>query len=299
MKEKTYAAIDLGSNAVRLLIKKEDPDTDVPELTLKKQLLVRVPLRLGYEVFTTGKISAEKKEDLIRLMRAYKELICIYKVDKLRACATSAIRDASNGTEILKEIKKETDIDIDILAGEEEARIVYNNHVESGKLENGSYLYVDVGGGSTEINFLDNGRLISSRSFNIGTIRMLTGKIKQHEWDTLNDFLERLADNYPDIKIIGSGGNINKLYKLSSNKDKDSRSISVKELSELYNSLRPLSIEQRIDRYKLREDRADVIVPAAEIFLNIATVADVKTILVPKIGVADGIIDGLYLADKA
>lgn len=299
MKEKTYAAIDIGSNAVRLLIKREDPDTDLPELLLKKLLLVRVPLRLGFDVFSKGEVSEKKADNLVRLMKSYKQLIKIYEVDRLRACATSAIRDASNGQEILKKIKKETDIEVDILAGEEEARIVYNNHVERGGLESGAYLFVDVGGGSTELNFLDNGHLVSSRSFNIGTVRILTGKVKQKEWDTLNDYLERLADNYPDITIIGSGGNINKLFKLAEEKDKKNKSFTVSELSKLYHTLKPLSIEQRMDRYGMREDRADVIIPAAEIFLTIASTADVKTIIVPNIGVADGIIDGLYLADKA
>lgn len=297
MKEKTYAAIDVGSNAVRLLIKKEDPDTDRPELMLKKQLLLRVPLRLGFDVFSKGEISEKKAEDLVRLMKAYKHLIKIYEVDKLRACATSAMRDARNGDSILKKIKKETEIEIDIIPGEEEARIVYNNHVERGGLESGDYLYVDVGGGSTEINLLVNGRLKYSRSFNIGTVRMLAGKVRQHEFDSMHDFLANVAEHYPDITIIGSGGNINKLYKLAAEKDEANKSMSVAELSRLYHTLAPLSIEQRMDRYGMRADRADVIIPAAEIFLNIASTVCAQRIMVPTIGVADGIIDGLYLAD--
>lgn len=298
MKERTYAAIDIGSNAVRLLIKREDPDTDCPDLMLKKLLLVRVPLRLGFDVFAKGAISEKKAENLVRLMKAYKQLIKIYDVDRLRACATSAMRDASNGPEILKKIKKESDIDIDVIAGEEEARIVYNNHLERGGLETGSYLYVDVGGGSTELNFLDNGRLKASRSFNIGTVRMLTGKVKKNEWDAMNDFLTRIAGSYPEVTIIGSGGNINKLYKLAEVKDKAAQSFQVSELSKLYHTLKPLSIEQRMDRYGMRNDRADVIIPAAEIFLTIASTVGAAKIIVPTIGVADGIIDGLFLADN-
>lgn len=297
MKERIYAAIDIGSNAVRLLIKKEDPHTDVPELVLKKQLLVRVPLRLGFDVFSEGVVSQEKCENLVRIIRAYKELIHVYKVDRFRACATSALRDASNFREVLERIKKDTDIDVDILDGEEEARIVYNNHVERSGYQHGTYLFVDVGGGSTEINFMVNGRLRSSRSFNIGTVRILMGKVDPEEWDKVEDFMCRFADNYPDIVIIGSGGNINKLYKLSDNKDESARSMKVSDLKKLYETLKPLSIEQRMDRYSLREDRADVIVPAAEIFIKIASIVDSKTICVPKLGVADGIIDGLYLAD--
>lgn len=298
MKERTYAAIDIGSNAVRLLIKREDPDTDCPNLMLKKLLLVRVPLRLGFDVFAKGAISDKKAENLVRLMKAYKQLIKIYDVDRLRACATSAMRDASNGPEILKKIKKESDIDIDVIAGEEEARIVYNNHLERGGLDTGSYLYVDVGGGSTELNFLDNGRLKASRSFNIGTVRMLTDKVKKIEWDAMNDFLTRIAGSYPEITIIGSGGNINKLYKLADVKDKATQSFQVSELSKLYHTLKPLSIEQRMDRYGMRNDRADVIIPAAEIFLTIASTVGAAKIIVPTIGVADGIIDGLFLADN-
>ena len=299
MKEKTYAAIDIGSNAVRLLIKREDSDTDLPELMLKKLLLLRVPLRLGFDVFSKGSISEKKAENLIRLMKAYKQLIKIYEVDRLRACATSAMRDAANGIEILKKIKKESDIDVDIIAGEEEARIVYNNHLERGGLDNGAYLYVDVGGGSTELNLLVNGRLLVSRSFNIGTVRLLAGKVSTSEWDALHDFLKSMAAEQTDIRIIGSGGNINKLYKLADDKDKKSQSFPVAELSSLYHTLKPLSIEQRMDRYGMREDRADVIIPAAEIFLTIASAVKATTIIVPNIGVADGIIDGLFIADRS
>jgi len=298
MKEKVYAAINIGSNAVRLLIKKEDPDTECPDLLLKKQLFVRVPLRLGFDVFAKGVISDDKVGNLIRLMKAFKQLIKIYDVDRLRACATSVMRDASNGPEILKIIKNETDIVIDIITGEEEARIVYNNHVERGGISSGTYMFVDVGGGSTELNFMVNGRLVASRSFNIGTVRMLTGKVRKGEFDNLSDFLNPIAERYPDITIIGSGGNINKLYKLAQDTNPGDKSMSVCELSRVYQVLKPLSLEQRMDRYGMREDRADVIIPAAEVFLKIASILCAERIIVPKIGVADGIIDGLYLADK-
>lgn len=297
MKERTYAAIDIGSNAVRLLIKREDLDTDVPELVLKKLILVRVPLRLGFDVFAKGEISEKKAENLIRLMKAYKQLIKIYEVDRLRACATSAMRDASNGKELIKKIKKESDIDIDIIAGEEEARIVFNNHVERGGLESGAYLFADVGGGSTELNFLQNGRLEASRSFNIGTVRLLADKVREQSWNDMNDFLGSLKSESGPIRIIGSGGNINKLYKLAKNKNTEEKSFPVAELSEIYHTIKPLSMEQRMDRYGMRDDRADVIIPAAEIFLTIAATVGAETIIVPTIGVADGIIDGLYLAD--
>lgn len=298
MQGKTYAAIDIGTNAVRLLIKREDPLTDRPDLMLKKLLLVRVPLRLGFDVFADGIVSDIKAQNLIRLMNAYKELLRIYNVDRFRACATSAVRDASNGEELLEKVLSETDIAIDVLQGEEEARIIYNNHLEHSALDAGPYLFVDVGGGSTELNFIINGRLRASRSFNIGTVRILTDRVRPYEWEAMIEFLSALGNNYPNTTIIGSGGNINKLYKLAEVKNKDNHSLPVAELSKLYDMLKPLSIEQRMDRYDMREDRADVIVPAAEIFLKIASAIGSETIIVPRMGVADGIIDGLFLADK-
>ena len=296
MKERTYAAIDIGSNAVRLLIKSTGRDGEARGL--KKELLVRVPLRLGFDVFAKGEVSDKKREDLVRLMKAYRHLIRIYDVDRLRACVTSAMRDARNGPDIIREIRKETGIDIEIIAGSEEARIVYNNHIESRNGTSGRYLYVDVGGGSTELNYLDNGMLVASGSFNIGTVRILTGKVRPEEWDALHRFIEENVVHGEDLAIIGSGGNINKLYKMAADKDRERESFTVEELSRMYHSMATLGVKERMRRYGLREDRADVIIPAAEIFLNIASVTGARRIIVPTIGVADGIIDGLYLSDQ-
>lgn len=297
MKQTTYAAIDVGSNAVRLLIKRVDHEAPNPGLALKKLLLLRVPLRLGFDVFDKGEVSRRKAEDLVRFMKACKQLMKIYDVGRMRACATSAMRDARNGCEIIKAIEKETDIKLEIIPGAEEAQIVFNNHLERGGLDNGNYLYVDVGGGSTELNFLADGKLVVSRSFNIGTVRILTGKVKDSEWLELHNFLIDLAENNTDIRIIGSGGNINKLYKMAETKDTVMQSFSTDELGRIYHTLEPLSIEQRMDLYNMRRDRADVIVPAARIFLNVASLIHSRVIIVPTIGVADGIIDGLYLTD--
>lgn len=296
MKEETYAAIDIGSNAVRLLIKRAYIEAPGSDPVFKKLLLLRVPLRLGFDVFSKGSISEKKADNLLRLMKAYRQLIKIYEVDRLRACATSAMRDAANGPDIIRKIRKDTDIEIDIIAGEEEARIVYNNHIERGGIDNGSYLYVDVGGGSTELNFITDGRLLASRSFNIGTVRMLTGKVKVKELNEMRQFLDELHRSYPEITIIGSGGNINKLYKIAEEKDPATQSISVEELAHLYHTLKPMTVEERMREFGMRNDRADVVIPAAEIFLNIASVIKARRIIVPTIGVADGIIDGLYLA---
>jgi len=298
MTEKTYAAIDIGSNAVRLLIKRTDPDAPSIKYSLKKLLLLRVPLRLGFDVFAKGEVSKKKSENLLRLMKAYKQLMKIYEVDCYRACATSAMRDASNGTQLIREIKKETDIAIEIIAGREEAEIVFNNHFESSLDNTGCFLYVDVGGGSTELNFLSDGKLIESESFNIGTVRILSDKVKPEEWLRLNEFVSCLASQYKDISIIGSGGNINKLFKMAEKKDKATSSFSTEELSRIYHILKPLDMEKRMVLFGMRRDRADVIIPAAEIFLNIASLCGAERIIVPQIGVADGIIDGLFLADS-
>lgn len=294
----TFAAIDIGSNAVRLLIKRYDPEALTPDLELKKLLLLRVPLRLGFDVFAKGKVSAKKAENLVRLMKAYKQLMKIYSVDDMRACATSAMRDADNGPDLIKEIDKEADIKIEIIPGEEEARIVYENHVEHHLGAEGNYLYVDVGGGSTELNFISGGELRKSMSFNIGTVRILTDKVKPSEWERLNTELSTMGATYRDIVIIGSGGNINKLYKMAEEKNAAESSFSVEELSRIYHMLKPLTLEQRMNLYGLKPDRADVIIPASEIFLNIASLVRAQKIVVPVIGVADGIIDGLWLAEK-
>lgn len=290
----TFAAVDIGSNAARLLIKKVEENSEA-SLPLKKELLVRVPLRLGFDVFAKGEISPDKAKDIERLMKAYKQLVKIYKVDMIRLCATSAMRDAANSAEILKKIKESTGFEIEILTGEEEAKIVYNNHLERGALDLGSCLYVDVGGGSTELNLMSEGELKVSRSFDIGTIRILTGLVGPDRWQAMQNFLRLATMKYRDITIVGSGGNINKLYKLATNKNDKDDSMSVSALRAVYEKLKGLTVEQRMNKYGMREDRADVIVPAAEVFLTIADTIGAERIVVPRIGVADGIIDGMYM----
>lgn len=294
MKTVNYAAIDIGSNAARLLIKKVETDGTAPEFT--KQLFLRVPLRLGFDVFRQGRVSDAKAKKMERLMKAYRQLMKIYDVDRYRACATSAMRDAANGPKLIESILKDTGIQIEIIAGEEEAGIVYNNHVEQLEDRDGNYIYVDVGGGSTEINLLTNGELVCSRSYNIGTIRILNGGVDEAAWQRMRDELAELAAPYGDVHIIGSGGNINKLYRLTGKKDKK-RILTIEELRGLYDALSPLTPEERMAEYKLKADRADVIVPAAEIFLTVAAAVRAKDIIVPVIGLCDGIIDTLYKTD--
>lgn len=294
-----YAAIDIGSNAVRLLIKRVNEKENLTSKRLTKTLLLRVPLRLGFDVFSLGTVSDVKAMKLQRLMKAFRHLMKIYEVTDYRACATSAMRDASNGTSIIKKIKKDTGIRIEVINGEEEARIIYNNHMECLEDRTGNYIYVDVGGGSTEINFLINGELVQSLSYNIGTVRILSGAAKEETWQQMKDDLARLTADFTDINIIGSGGNINKLYRLAEKKDKKKQRISIEQLQKLYDEMQPLSPEQRMEEYGLKVDRADVIVPAAQIFLTIAEIVKASYVHVPIIGLADGIIDCLYASDSA
>lgn len=288
-----YAAIDVGSNAVRLLIKSIDREV-MQEKKFKKELLLRVPLRLGFDVFSIGEISAGKADKLRRLMKAFRQLMKIYEVSDYRACATSAMRDARNGKEIIKAIDKDTGISIEILDGQEEAQMIYNNHIECLQDRLGNYIYVDVGGGSTEINLLTNGELIASASYNIGTVRMLSNAVKEGTWQQMESGLRKAIEGFTDINIIGSGGNINKLFRLIDRKDKKQQRLPVASLKAIYEVLKPLTTEERMEAFNLKQDRADVIVPAAEIFLRIAEWVHAEYIYVPVIGLSDGIIDELY-----
>ena len=288
-----YAAIDIGSNAVRLLIKSIDREA-VQEKKIKKVMMLRVPLRLGFDVFSIGELSEKKADKLRRLMKAFRQLMKIYDVDDYRACATSAMRDARNGRTIIKKIEKDTGIRIEIIDGQEEARMIYNNHIECMEDRLGNYMYVDVGGGSTEINLLTNGELVWSVSYNIGTVRMLSNAVKEGTWQQMEEELMKVTEGVAAINIIGSGGNINKLFRLADKKDKKLQRLPVSSLQTVYDVLKPLTPEERVEAFSLKQDRAYVIVPAAEIFLKIAEVVHAEYIYVPVIGLSDGIIDNLY-----
>lgn len=288
-----YAAIDIGSNAVRLLIKSIDREA-VQEKKFKKVMMLRVPLRLGFDVFSIGELSEKKVDKLRRLMKVFRQLMKIYDVDDYRACATSAMRDARNGRMIIKKIEKDTGIRIEIIDGQEEARMIYNNHIECMEDRQGNYMYVDVGGGSTEINLLTNGELVWSVSYNIGTVRMLSNAVKEGTWQQMEEELMKVTEGVAAINIIGSGGNINKLFRLADKKDKKLQRLPVSSLQTVYDVLKPLTPEERVEAFSLKQDRADVIVPAAEIFLKIAEVVHAEYIYVPVIGLSDGIIDNLY-----
>lgn len=292
MKAKTYAAIDIGSNGARLLIKRFDDNA--PEFDrIKRVLFIRVPLRLGKDVFTLGKISKEREVMMMHMMKGFKHFMLLNQVDDYRACATAAMRDAENGKKIMKTIMQETGIKLEIIRGEEEARLLCNNVIEQTNSNNGSYAYVDVGGGSTEISLLHDGVLAESHSFNIGTLRMLSGKVTNATKYQMRGMLDMYAEEFPGAQIIGSGGNINKLFKLTHNKN-DEKVIKVSELREIYEELAQLNEEERKEKYGLKDDRVDVIIPAAEIFLMVASGLKCDAIYVPNISLADSIVDGMY-----
>lgn len=296
MSRTNYAAIDIGSNAVRLLIKSIDSRAD-DKNKFKKILLLRVPLRLGFDIFVDGSLSPKKAEKLRRLMKAFRQLMLIYDVADYRACATSAMRDAKNGRDIIKKIAKETSMKLEIISGDEESQIVYDTHLSlmSGP---GNYLYVDVGGGSTEVTLMSNGERIYSHSYNVGTIRLLEGKVPPETTVAMRQEISELTKDYDNIVIIGSGGNINKLYRLADKRDKQTDRLPVATLDKWYKRLSKLSVEERMRAYSLKPDRADVIVPAAEIFLCVAACARAESIMVPSLGLADGIINDLVEAYK-
>lgn len=299
MQNNNYAAIDIGSNGARLLIKNVKEDS-MGNVEFTKVLFLRIPLRLGKDVFSIGEISDERERMMMCMTKSYKQLMRLYNVEMYRACATSAMRDARNGKKILKRIKKKTGIDIEILNGSEEAKILYNNSLEAADCINGNYAYVDVGGGSTEISLLSNGELVGSCSYNIGTLRMLSGAVAPDTVANMRSDLEAYAEKYPNIVIVGSGGNINKLSRLfhESSKKAKKNILPVSSLQRLHDDMKPMTINERIAKYGLKTDRADVIIPAAEIFMTVAQALGCSEIHVPNISLADGIIDGLYKKSK-
>ena len=285
------AAIDIGSNAARLLISDFVPGTqNNPEFI--KVALIRVPLRLGFDVFGKGEISSQKLDKIIKTIKSYKYLIDVYEVKHLKACATSAMRDARNSAEIIKMVKSETGIEIKIISGQEEASLIYENHIADNMNTNESYLYIDVGGGSTELTFFSDSKLIFKASFDIGTIRLLKNQVTDATWDEMKQFIKTKTKGYHHVTAIGSGGNINKIFSLS--KRKEGKPLTIELLREYYKEFSNLSLEQRMSVHKMREDRADVIVPALLIYINVMRWTDTEDIYVPKIGLADGLIHTLY-----
>tara|TARA_R110000868_G_scaffold299242_1_gene559460 strand:- start:4586 stop:5491 length:906 start_codon:yes stop_codon:yes gene_type:complete len=286
-----YAAIDIGSNAVRLLIS-NIIEEDGKQVMFKKNSLVRVPIRLGSDVFISNKISDENAQRIIDTMLAFKLLMKSHKVVKYKACATSAMREAMNGKEVADLVYKNSEIRIDIIEGEEEAAIIaatdLHTYIDNAK----TYLYVDVGGGSSEFTVIHEGHAVASKSFKIGTVRLLNDMVKKEAWLELELWIKDKASPFEKIEVIGSGGNINKIFKISGKAM--GKPLTYFYLTSYYNTLQSYSYEERITILDLNQDRADVIIPAMRIYLSSMKWSGAKHIYVPKIGLADGIIKSIF-----
>ncbi|MEP6628198.1 MAG: exopolyphosphatase [Ginsengibacter sp.] len=290
------AAIDIGSNAARLLLTDATVD-DKNKASFNKISLIRVPLRLGFDVFETGRISDRKIDLLLNTMKGFSGLIKAFEVKAMKACATSAMRDASNTKEIISLVKQETGIEIEVISGSDEASFVFENHIAENMDKEHSYLYIDVGGGSTELTFFSNNNLVFKDSFNIGTIRLLKNAVTEESWNEMKEDIKAKTKGHKQVTAIGSGGNINKVFSLS--KRKDGKSLPIDLLRDYYKELSNVSLKDRISLYKLREDRADVIVPALQIYINAMRWAGATEIYVPRIGLADGLVQHLWEEQKA
>jgi len=287
-----FAAIDIGSNAVRLLLAKVFENGQ--ETTFKKESLVRIPIRLGDDAFAQQLVSDQKADKLINTMIAFKHLMAAYQPLDYLACATSAMREAKNGDGVVKAIKEQSGIELSIIDGKKEADIIFSNHIAEKLDITHSYLYIDVGGGSTELTFFskrDNNKMLS-KSFNIGTVRILNDLVAKESWKEMKQWIKKNSKIFDKVSAIGSGGNINKIFRLSL--EKENKPLSYKNLKEINSFLNSYSFEERIKILGLRPDRADVIIPAAGIYLSVMKWGKIKEIFVPQIGLADGLIHILY-----
>ena len=290
------AAIDIGSNAARLLITEATTDKkNQPSFT--KLSLVRVPLRLGFDVFDNGKISERKAGLLLHTIKGFQNIAKAYEVTAMKTCATSAMREAENTPEIIRMIKEKTGVGIEVISGSDEASFVFENHIAENLDKEHSYLYIDVGGGSTELTFFNNNELIFKESFSIGTIRLLKDQVSDNTWNEMKSFIKSKTKGFKTVEAIGSGGNINKIFSIS--KKKDGKPLPYELLKDYYKELSNVSLNDRINIYKLKEDRADVIVPALKIYISVMRWADAIYIYVPKIGLADGLVQHLWSEQKS
>lgn len=290
---KKYGAIDIGSNAIRLLVSNIVIE-EGKETQFKKSSLVRVPIRLGADSFVKGFISDENITRMINAMKAFQLLMNVHNVERYKACATSAMREASNGNEVVTKILKETGIQIDIIGGKEEAAIISSTDLSQLIEGDNAYLYVDVGGGSTEFTIFSRGKIITSKSFKMGTVRLLNNKksINKEIFSNVEKWIKKNTKDLKNVSLIGSGGNINKLFKMSGRTE--GKPISYIYLNAQYQFLKQMTYQQRISELSLNPDRADVIVPATKIYLSAMKWSAAKKIFVPKIGLSDGIIKSLY-----
>lgn len=291
MNIRKFAAIDIGSNAMRLLITNIIEEKNKAEQYNKAEL-VRVPIRLGQDAFTVGEISEENTERMLKAMKSFRMLMEVYEVEKYAACATSAMREAYNGVELAQFLKKKSGVDIEIIDGKKEAAIIANSDLKSFIKSDGSFLYVDVGGGSTEFTLFSEGKQLASRSFKNGTVRLLNDMVPEGVWIEIEKWIRKITLDLPKVQMIGSGGNINKLFKMSG-KAQD-KPLTYNYLLAQLKKLKSLSYEQRIYDLGLNPDRADVIIPAIKIYANAMKWSGAKQIFVPKIGLSDGIVKAIY-----
>lgn len=286
------AAIDIGSNAIRLLI--EEVRQFNGNIRMEKVSLTRVPVRLGEDVFTTGKISDERIRQLVKTMRAFWYIMDVHQVEMFRACATSAMREAKNRKTVIETIEREANLNVEILTGEREAELIFSNYFSQNLSTKGNYLYIDVGGGSTEITLIRKGKKVKGKSFPIGTVRMLANKVERKVWKEMEVWVSSMLTDRGKILAIGTGGNVNTLFKLQGKKPNEL--LTFAEIKNLHRQLSMVGIDERIFNFRLRPDRADVIVPACEIYLKIMELSKIKEMLVPKVGLSDGII--LHMAEQ-
>ncbi|XOV68537.1 MAG: Ppx/GppA phosphatase family protein [Fluviicola sp.] len=289
-----YAAIDIGSNAIRMLFVEvyERPEG----VAFKKLTLVRLPVRLGEDAFVHGKISEKKRQHIIQMAHSFNYLSNIFEVSDYRATATSAMRDSENGKEIIDEILDKTGVNIEIIAGEEEASILYEAILSTGKIQNDErYMLIDVGGGSTEINFFDKGERVAWKSFNLGTVRLKEGIQKEGSWEKFDRWIQKQVKKYQPHYAVGTGGNINKIYKLCGRSDW--QTLSDNEIEEKLEYLSGFTADEMVKNMDIKPDRADVILHGGAIYLRAMRQGGIKEMIVPKVGLADGLIRSLYLAE--
>ncbi len=289
-----FSAIDIGTNAARLLVGEVVEESS--KSFVKKISYTRIPLRLGDDVFSMGEVGAKKKSDLLKTMQAFRIISDIFEVKRLRAVATSAMREAENGSRIVQEIKTNLEIDVQIISGSEEAELILGTFMLLGLDQGKPFAVVDVGGGSTEVNIFKGGEKLASKSFKVGTIRLLKEKIKKEIWSDITNWIDSSIDPNADYLVFGTGGNINKAHKLLGLSSEDA--IGLQEMSDLYEVMRVLTPEERMKRFQLRPDRADVIVPALDIYIRILNNFRASSIFVPRIGLSDGMIYQMFLEEN-
>ena len=291
MKIERYAAIDIGSNAVRVLISNVVVSPGTPPKYMKSSL-VRVPIRLGQDSFTVGEISSRNIKRMVKAMKAFKLIMKVNNVKKYMACATSALREANNASEVIQEVKKKTGIEIQVIDGKREAEIIATTNIFESINKNRTFLFIDVGGGSTEFSVLVKGERVVSKSFKVGTVRMINNMVSEKVWEEIKEWVETHTKHHTKLALLGSGGNINKLFKIA--KVKEGRPLSMIKLNQLYNELNQLDYNERILQWELNPDRSDVIIPATQIYLKALQWSGASEIFVPKIGLSDGMIKVLY-----